>query len=150
MSKPERELTKQRDAAKANHEDASCGLYEDADLAMQYPNEASFVRTASREIRQQMGLPANASADQVYHKMAEDFVKTFPQASPQLQREALANMQLHREQVGNERTVYQAIIARDRRETGTPDALPLSDLERNVHKRAYQQMKSGKLPIDCD
>jgi hypothetical protein len=153
MGKSEQELRKHHDAAdtkQSGHDHSAANLYADADLSKRHGGEADYLRTAPREMRQEMGLPANATSEQLYHKMAQDFVSMFPKCSPELQREALSNLNIKRDQVGNESILYNAFIARDRRDTGTPDSASLSELERNVHKRTYQQIKNGTLPIDYD
>jgi hypothetical protein len=129
--------------------EAASNLYAEVDLGQQIGTEAEYLRKAPGDLRRELGLRADASSEQVYRKMAQDMVRLWPQASPELKTEALATLGLQRGQV-NEANVYNAFIARDRRETGTPATASLSELETAVHKRTYHQIKTGTLPIDVD
>lgn len=132
---------------KDDSEHPAGALYADADLSRQ--SESDFLRSAPLDLRKQLGLKADASSEQVYHKMAEQMVRLFPQASPEMQREALQSVGLKRNEL-NVDNAYRALIARDRRETSTADGASLADLEKAVHRKTYRQMKDGTLPIDYD
>jgi hypothetical protein len=119
------------------------------DVEGTYGSEADFLKSAPGELRKQLGLKADASPEQVYHKMAHDLIAMFPKASHDLQKEALQSLGIDRSQM-NESNVYNALIRRDRQSTGTPDGSSLSDLERAVNRKTYKQMKDGTLPIDYD
>jgi hypothetical protein len=136
-------------AGDANQAGAGGALYADVDFGKPRQTEAEFLKSQPHELRRELGLKADATSDQVYHKMAQDMIALFPKASPDLKREALQSLGITQAQL-NESTVYNAMIRRDRRETGTGDGASLSDLERAVNRKTYKQMKDGTLPIDYD
>lgn len=169
--KPQRAQVEVRDDSngQGGRDHPAANLYADADLSKRenvaaksapkidvegtYGSEADFLKSAPTELRQQLGLKPDATADQVYHKMAKDMVRLFPGASREMQQEALSSLGLKRGDLSGkaaEDNAYNALIARDRRETGTANGASLSELETAVHRRTYRQMKDGTIPIDYD
>lgn len=144
---------------------ANRALYADADLSKPQPGdrktatpqgpqieigtEEEYLKSAPKDLRKELGLPANATAEQVYQKKAEGSVAAFRQASSEMQAEALQYFGLKRSEYTVD-NVYRAMIAHDRADTKTPASASLADLETAVHKRDYRMIKDGTIPIDVN
>jgi hypothetical protein len=124
------------------------------DVEATFGTEDQFLRTAPVELRQQLRLPTDATSEQVFRKMAKDMFRMFPEASPELQREALAGLGLQRSdfigRLASESKVFDALVAREKRDLKLPAETSYLDLETAMHKNFYKQVKDGTVPIDYD
>lgn len=124
------------------------------DVEATYGSEEQFLRVAPAELRAQLHLPTDATSEQVFRKMAKDMFRMFPEASPQLQREALSGLGLQRSdligRMASESKVFEALVNRDKRELGLPAGATFLELETAMHRQFYWQMKDGTVPIDYD
>jgi hypothetical protein len=98
-----------------------------------------------------MGLPANASAEEVYRQSAQSVAETFRDYSPELKAEAMRELGLSSADMRNAGKVFNAMVERDRRETGLGPSVSYKDLETAMRKKEYGQLvRTGKMEIDCD
>ena len=112
-----------------------------------YGTEENFLKQQPIELRHQLGLPEGASSEQVFKRIADDTVNAFPESSPQMQDEILKSLGLRREQLSSA-AVMNALVTRETRESGLAGKPSYEELERSMHERGLQQLKTGELPID--
>ena len=102
--------------------------------------EDQYVKAAPAQLRQELGLPASASSEAVYQKMAQEFVKAFAAASPELQKEGLERLGIDRSQAKNADTVFDAMVRADKKLVGLPDSADFQQLETAKHHYDYHHM----------
>ncbi len=103
-------------------------------------SEDEYMRKAPGQLREQLKLPAGASSEDVYHAMANEFVKAFHSASHQLQQEGLRRLGINRTQAQNPDTVFSAMVKSDKQQFGLKPSASFSDLEKAKHHWDYHHM----------
>jgi len=137
------------------------GLYADADLSKPHPkratradhpqmdlgSEAHFLKTEPGKTRAELHLPANASSEDVFKKMAKDGFAAFEKSDPTTQKQVLKELGLPQL---TEESLLQAQLKMRRAETGLSPSASYEQLETAWYKSTYQKNLHGKLPIDYD
>jgi hypothetical protein len=110
-------------------------------------SEEQFVKKSAEDMRKQLHLGKDASAEAVFNKMGVDGYKYFL-AHPNEQANALQESGLTKENISAE-SLTQSIIARNRAEEHLPDA-KLDEVEQGMYKKLYNDIKNHKERIDYD
>lgn len=133
-------------------------IYADADLSKPHPkraghaqmdlgSEAEFLRTEPAKMRKDSHLPADASSEDLFRKMAKDGFAAFEKSGPGMQHQVLKELGLKQL---TEESLLQAQLKLRREETGLPASASYEQLEKAWYKSTYQKNLHGKLPIDYD
>lgn len=146
------------DAAKLVQGDKPIEGPHKAEIDKQFGGQAGFMRQMGQDLRSQYSLPADASSERLYHKMAADAVALFPTMTRAEQAAGLASLQLDGASIKDEGKVFKALIDRDRRDAGL-SALSLPELKANgcstmketevaAHLTAYKDAVKNGIKID--
>ncbi|MBP9090327.1 hypothetical protein KBI23_04805 [bacterium] len=145
-------------AAKLVHGDKAIEGPHKAEIDKQFGGQAGFMRQMGQDLRSQYSLPADASSEQLYHKMAADAVAIFPTMTKAEKAAGLASLQLDGASIKDEGKVFKALIDRDRRDADL-SALSLPELKANgcsamketevaAHLTAYKDAVKNGIKID--
>jgi len=129
-----------------------------AEIDKIYGNQANYLIKAPLELREQYGLGLHDSSEKVYHAMAKDSIKIFPQLNAAEKKQGLESLKLTAAEMADESKIVAALVGRDRRDGGLPplslDQLKVnggaafSESERAMHKTAYARAKKDGIAID--
>lgn len=114
-----------------------------------YGSEQKFLEAQPGELRQQLGLPANATSQDVFEKMAKDTKQILGTASPEMSREILDSLQLHNSKAP-ESDILDALVRREMRDSRLTGSPSYQQLENAMHQRSLDEVRSGRMPIDYD
>ncbi len=129
-----------------------------AEIDKQFGGQAGFMRQMGQDLRSQYRLPADATSEQLYHKMAADAVALFPTMTRAEKAAGLASLQLDGASIKDEGKVFKALIDRDRRDAGLP-VLSVPELKANkcsamketelaAHLNAYKEVVKNGIKLD--
>lgn len=99
--------------------------------------EEQFVRKAPKEMREEIGIPANSTSEQLFQAMSKRFMEAIKEASPMLVREAERETGLKRREM-NEQSVFDAIVAREKRDGKLPPNATYEQTERAMHRKHFR------------
>ncbi len=146
---------------KPGKSDVKQGLVQDVDkldVDKLYGGKDQYLAKAPEELRHQYNLPKDASSSRVYQAMAHDSVGLFGYLTAKEKTQALADLRLTAPDMKNERKIYEALIARDRRDGGLPVMTPeqlnadgglgIRQAEQALHKSSYDKAKKYGIAID--
>mgnify|MGYP000293313117 CR=1 FL=1 len=112
----------------------------------------------ARDLRNQYGLDKDASSSKVYQAMAHESVELFGSLTAKEKTEGLSSLRLTPADMKDERKIYNALIARDRRDGGLPPMTPeelkadkgvgIRQAEQALHISAHEYAKKHGIPID--
>ncbi len=128
------------------------------DVDKLYGGKDQYLAKAPEDLRQQYNLPKDASSSKVYQAMAHDSVGLFGYLTAKEKTQALTDLRLTAPDMKNERKIYEALIARDRRDGGLPVMTPeqlkadgglgIKQAEQALHKSSYDKAKKYGIAID--
>lgn len=99
--------------------------------------EEQYVRKAPKELREEIGIPANSTSEQLFHAMSKRFMDAIKEASPMLVREAERETGLKRKDM-NEQSVFDAIVAREKRDGRLTPNATYEQTERAMHRKHFR------------
>jgi hypothetical protein len=121
-----------------------------------YGSDDNFLKAQPGELRKQLNMPATATSQQVYERMASQAQRLMITASPDYKAEMLKSLDLKQTDLNGKnpaavhKTFLDAFRNREIRDSKLPANATYPELEAAMHRGSLAQIKSGRLPIDVD
>jgi hypothetical protein len=113
-------------------------------------SEKQYLAQAPLDTRQELNLDKTASSQDVFDKMGKDGYANFKKLHDHNeQNRYLKELGLTRENISPE-SMTKSIIEHRRAEEKLPPGASLQDIETNMYKKFYRDVKNGTAPIDKD
>ncbi len=119
------------------------------DILQTLGTEAHFLRHEPLQMRAQFHLPANASSEQLFEKIASAAFQEYEHSRPELKADELKVLGLTADNISPQ-SIFAAQMAQRAKEFGVTDPNNYAEIELKMNKKFYADYKAGKVAIDYD